>query len=72
MNGSYWTSGSAIFVSAVGASPVTFQFVLHPARAGTSQESAVPTAPANIADLLIALISVAPDGHVYLAERLLN
>lgn len=72
VNGSYWTSGTAVFVSAVNASPVTFQVVLHPARPQTSLENAVPTAPASVADLLIALISVGPDGQVYWAERLLN
>jgi len=72
IDGSYRSSGSAVFVSAVTASPVTFEFVLRPARPATSAETAVPTAPANVADLLVALISVGPDGQVYWAERLLN
>ena len=72
VNGSYSTSGSAVFVSTVNASAVTFQFVLHPARPETSPENAAPTAPATVADLLIALISVGPDGQVYWAERLAN
>lgn len=72
VNGSYGNPGSAISVSAVSASPVTFQFVLRPVRPGTSPEHAVPTAPATTADLLIALISVGPDGQVYWADRLLN
>jgi len=65
VNGSYWTSGSAISVSAMSASPVTFQFVLHPDDRETP-------GPAAVADLLIALISVGPDGQVYWADRLLN
>jgi hypothetical protein len=71
-NGSYWTSGSAIFVSSVDASPVTFQTVLHPARRDTRPERRVATAPAAVEDLLVALISVGPDGQVYWAKRLLN
>ena len=72
VNGSYWTSGTAVFVSSVEASPVTFQAVLHPARRGTFPENAVATAPAAAEDLLIALISVGPQGQVYWAKRLLN
>jgi hypothetical protein len=56
----------------VRASPVTFQIVLHPARPGTPIEIAVPTAPATVPDLMIALISVGPDGRLYWAQRLLN
>jgi hypothetical protein len=72
VDGSYWTSGSAVFVSALNASPVTLQFVLRPAGPRTTPRNAMPTAPAALADLLIALISVGPDGQVYWAERLLN
>jgi hypothetical protein len=72
VDGTYWTSGSAIFVSSVDASPVTFQTVLHPARRETRSEHRVATAPAAVEDLLVALISVGADGQVYWAKRLLN
>jgi hypothetical protein len=72
VDGTYWTSGSAIFVSSVDASPVTFQTVLHPARRETRSERRVVTAPAAVQDLLVALISVGADGQVYWAKRLLN
>jgi hypothetical protein len=72
INGSYWSSGSAIFVSTLGASPVTFQTVLHPAHPETPLENAGPTAPATAADLMIALICVGPESQVYWAQRLLN
>jgi hypothetical protein len=72
INGSFWTSGSAVFVWSVDASPVTFQTVLRPARPGTPPQQMVPTAPAAVEDLLIALNSVGPDGQVYWAQRLLH
>jgi hypothetical protein len=72
INGSFWSSGSAIVVSSVDASPVTFQTVLHPERPGTPPEQMVASAPAAVEDLLVALISVGPDGQVYWAHRLLN
>lgn len=72
VDGSHWASGADILVSAVDASPVTFQFVLHPPRPAASAANAVATAPADPADLLIALIGVGPRGQVYWAERLLN
>ena len=72
INGSYSSSGSAVFVTAVEASPVTFQTVLHPAHPETSAENVGPTAPATAADLMIALISVGPESQVYWAQRLLN
>ncbi|MEU8265185.1 hypothetical protein AB0C02_31830 [Micromonospora sp. NPDC048999] len=72
INGSFWSSGSAIFVYSADASPVTFQTVLHAARPGTPPEQMVATAPAAVEDLLIALISVGPDGQVYWAQRLLH
>ncbi|MBG0569304.1 hypothetical protein [Actinoplanes aureus] len=71
-NGSYWTSGSAIFVESVNASPVTFQTVFHQARPETPPEHRVATAPVSVEDMLVALISVGPDGQVYWAHRLLN
>lgn len=71
-SGSYWTSGSAIFVESVNASPVTFQTVFHPARPETSPEHRVAATPIALDDLLVALISVGPDGQVYWAYRLLN
>ena len=69
--GSSWSAGSAIF-SSVGASPVTFQTVLRPERPGTPPEQRVATGPATVGDLLVALISVGPDGQVHWAQRLLN
>ncbi|MDX6240242.1 MAG: hypothetical protein QOG10_5062 [Kribbellaceae bacterium] len=72
VNGSFWTTGSAVTVSSVDASPVTFAIVLRPARPGTPPEQAVATAPAAASDLLVALINVGPDGQVYWAQRLLN
>jgi hypothetical protein len=56
----------------VAASPFTLQTVLHPARRETRSEHRVATAPAAVEDLLVALISVGPDGQVYWAKRLLN
>ncbi|MEQ4306201.1 hypothetical protein ABNF97_33275 [Plantactinospora sp. B6F1] len=72
VNGGFLTAGSAVTVSSVDASPVTFAFVLHPQRPGTPLERAVASAPAAVSDLLVALISVGPDGQVYWAHRLLN
>ncbi|HEX8627396.1 MAG TPA: hypothetical protein VF755_04420 [Catenuloplanes sp.] len=72
INGSFWTSGDAITVSSVDASPVTFVIVLHPGRPGVPPGHAVATAPAAVSDLLVALINVGPDGQVYWAQRLLN
>ncbi|BCJ48215.1 hypothetical protein GCM10010168_25750 [Actinoplanes ianthinogenes] len=72
INGSFWSAGSAVTVSAVDASPVTFQTVLHRAVEGTPPENEVATGPAAVEDLLVALIGVGPDGQVYWAERLLN
>ncbi|MEV6816598.1 hypothetical protein [Micromonospora sp. NPDC051296] len=72
VNGAYWSSGSTIVVSSVDASPVTFAIVLRPAHPATPPEQAVASAPAAASDLLIALISVGPDGQVYWAQRLLN
>ncbi|GIF22447.1 hypothetical protein BJ973_002768 [Actinoplanes tereljensis] len=62
-------AGSTIAVSSLDVSPVTFQTVLHTERPGTPP---VATAPALVADLLVALICVGPDGQVYWAQRLLN
>jgi len=73
INGSFWSSANAVCVWSVDASPVTFQTVLlHAARPGTPSEQMVPMAPAAVEDLLIALISVGPDGQVYWAQRLLH
>ncbi|WIM93234.1 hypothetical protein ACTOB_005207 [Actinoplanes oblitus] len=72
VNEQSWSSGSAIYVDSVDASPVTFQFVLRSARPGTPPEQMVATGPAEVEDLLVALISVGPDGQVYWAQRLLN
>ncbi len=72
IDGSFWTAGSAITVSSVDASPVTFVIVLHPARPHTPPEQATATAPAAVSDLLVALINVGPDGQVSWAQRLLN
>ncbi|WP_067496722.1 hypothetical protein [Actinoplanes sp. TFC3] len=67
-DGSYWTAGSAVFVTSVGASPVTFQTVLRPGEAGTPVQEAVASGPAAVDDLMVALISVGPDGQVYWAN----
>ncbi len=72
INGSSWSTGCAITVSSVDASPVTFQTVLHTARPHTPPEQMVATAPAAAQDLLVALISVGASGQVYWAQRLLN
>ncbi|WP_426507320.1 hypothetical protein ACPPVO_54105 [Dactylosporangium sp. McL0621] len=72
INGSFSNPGCAVSVRSVDASPVTFQTVLRPARPGTPPEHMVATAPAAVEDLLIALISVGPDGQVYWAQRLLH
>ncbi|MEV6924838.1 hypothetical protein AB0M46_10045 [Dactylosporangium sp. NPDC051485] len=72
INGSFWDSGCAISVRSADASPVTFQTVLRAGRPGTPPEQMAPTAPAAVEDLLIALISVGPDGQVYWAQRLLH
>ncbi|AVT29144.1 hypothetical protein C6361_06160 [Plantactinospora sp. BC1] len=72
VDGGFVTAGSAVMVSSVDASPVTFVFVLHPQRPGTPPEQAVAAAPAAVSDLLVALISVGPDQQVYWAQRLLN
>jgi hypothetical protein len=72
VNGSYVTSGDAILVYRVDASPVTFSIALHPALEGTPPEQMVATAPAAAEDLLVALICAGPDGQVYWAQRLLH
>lgn len=65
--------GAATFItSSLDASPVTFQTVLRPARPGTSPGLTVATAPGEVTDLMIVLISVGPDGQVHWAQRLLN
>lgn len=71
-DGSFWTAGTAVTVSSVDASPVTFVIVLHPARPETPPERVVAAAPAAVGDLLVALINVGSDGQVYWAQRLLN
>lgn len=65
INGSFRSSGCAITVSSVDASPVTFQIVLHAARPQTPPEQMVATAPAPTQDLLVALINVGPTGQVH-------
>ncbi|SNT64643.1 hypothetical protein SAMN05421812_117161 [Asanoa hainanensis] len=72
IDGGYWTSGSAVTVTSVDASPVTFAVVLRPEVPGTLPHMAVATAPAAVGDLLVALVNVGPDGQVYWAQRLLN
>ncbi|WP_432969120.1 hypothetical protein [Dactylosporangium sp. CA-233914] len=72
INGSFSNSGCAVSVWSADASPVTFQTVLRAARPGTPPEQMAPTAPAAVEDVLIALISVGPDGQVYWAQRLLH
>ncbi|MEN3616227.1 hypothetical protein AAH979_43030 [Plantactinospora sp. ZYX-F-223] len=72
VDGGFLTIGSAVTVYSVDASPVTFVLVLHPQRPGTPPERVVATAPAAVTDLLVALISVGPDGQVYWAHCLLN
>ncbi|WP_426502788.1 hypothetical protein ACPPVO_34805 [Dactylosporangium sp. McL0621] len=72
INGSFTSTGTAVCVWSADASPVTFQTVLHPAHPGTLPEQTMPTAPTATEDLLIALISVGPDGQVYWAQRLLH
>ncbi|WP_285558879.1 hypothetical protein [Actinoplanes regularis] len=72
IDGSYWSSGSAVFVDSVDASPVTFQTVLRAADPETPPGQMVATAPAAVEDLLVALICVGPDGQMYWAQRLLH
>lgn len=71
-DGSSWASGSAILVESVNASPVTFQTVFRAARPDAPPVHRVATAPVAVDDLLVALISVGPDGQVHGAHRLLN
>ncbi|MEV0901094.1 hypothetical protein [Actinoplanes sp. NPDC049802] len=70
--GSTGGAGTAVTVSSMDASPVTFQTVLHAVETGTPAEQMVATAPVAVPDLLVALICVGPDGQVYWAQRLLN
>jgi hypothetical protein len=72
VNGQFWTAGIAITVSSVEASPVTLAVVLSRQISGSPPHLAVASAPAAVGDLLVALISVGPDGQVYWAQRLLN
>jgi hypothetical protein len=71
VNGSVWSGGTSIMASPA-ATPVSFVFVLHPARPETPPELVVATAPAAVADLLVALVNVGPSGQVHWAQRLLN
>ncbi|WP_326551789.1 hypothetical protein [Micromonospora sp. NBC_01813] len=72
VHGGSYTSGSVVIVTSVDAAPVTYSFVLYPARPETSPEFAVASAPAAVDDLMVALISIGPDRQIYWAERLLN
>ncbi|MDG4764083.1 hypothetical protein O7632_08185 [Solwaraspora sp. WMMD406] len=72
INGGLHSAGSVVTVSSLDATPVTFSFVLHPARPETPPEFAVASAPAAVDDLMVALISVGPDRQVYWAQRLLH
>ena len=72
IDGGFYTSGNAITVSSVDATPATFSIVLHPTRPETPPEFAVASAPAAVDDLMVALISVGPTRQVYWADRLLN
>ena len=49
---------------------MTFQTVFNTADQRTSPELQVATAPVAVEDLLVALISVGPDGQVYWAHKL--
>jgi len=71
VNGSWWVDGNCVMVSASDAAPVVFA-VLFPAAARVvrRREQAMPTAPVALADLLIALVNIGPDGQVYWAQRL--
>ncbi|WFE30382.1 hypothetical protein O7623_14860 [Solwaraspora sp. WMMD791] len=71
-NGGFYTSGNVVTVTAVDATPVTYSFVLHPARPDNPPEFAVASAPAAVDDLMVALVSIGPDRQIYWAARLLN
>ena len=67
-----WSAGSVIFVESPDAAPVTFSTVLPPPDRDTPPQHRVASAPAEVDDLLVGLISVGPRGQVYWAQRLLN
>ncbi|MEU4428599.1 hypothetical protein AB0F81_48945 [Actinoplanes sp. NPDC024001] len=72
IDGTFWSTGSAVHVASVQASPVTFESTLPPASPAAPPGHQVATAPAAVADLMVALISVGPSGQVYWAQRLLH
>ena len=72
VNGSWSDAGSAIYVSAADATPLTFVAVFPYVEKPLPPEQAVVTAPIATPDLLVALVSVGPDEQVYWAQRLVG
>ncbi|UQU61650.1 hypothetical protein COUCH_21640 [Couchioplanes caeruleus] len=49
---------------------MTFAAVLHPADPRARPQEAVMSAPVALADVMLVLIGVGPDGQVYWAHQL--
>ncbi|MBE1484668.1 hypothetical protein [Plantactinospora soyae] len=72
VHGGWQSGGSSLFVAAADATPLTF-VALFPANEQPHQpELPFAAAPIAISDLLVALISMGPDGQFYWAHRLLG
>jgi hypothetical protein len=72
VDGGWQNGGSSLSVAAADATPLTF-VALFPAGERLHQpEQAFATAPIAISDLMVALISMGPDGQFYWAHRLLG
>jgi len=67
VDGQWWDPGNSVFVSASDATPLTFVALFPSADTPQRPESAIPTAPVALSDLLVALVHVGPDGQVYWA-----
>ncbi|MEV4628272.1 hypothetical protein AB0J90_18555 [Micromonospora sp. NPDC049523] len=72
VNGTWWDAGSSMYVAAADATPLTFVALFPAAKPLDQPEVAIATAPVAISDLLVALISMGPDGQLYWAQRLLG
>jgi hypothetical protein len=72
VDGKWWSTGSSLYVAATDATPLTFVALFPAGERPHPAEQAFATAPVATSDLLVALISMGPDGQFYWAHRLLG
>ncbi|GAB2938725.1 hypothetical protein GCM10027280_28670 [Micromonospora polyrhachis] len=70
VDGGWMNAGSSISVAAADATPVTFVGIFPEAKRLQQATPMIATAPVAISDLLVAFISMGPDGQLYWAQRL--